>query len=162
MSDAVQEVDLTIEVKSQRNKSAASKKKPAMKKPAASMKKRPAAFAVKKLSSKTKGLAHPAAPAPAAPAAQPASRGCVDMQPGDAVAGPHGKPDEDQYVSKSHLRLLFKMERGQELWAIKLGKHQLMQVTVAKAGSIDKAENVCTFLMNMFDSSTLGADQDAR
>ena len=37
-----------------------------------------------------------------------------------------------------------------------------MQVTVDKAGSIDKAKHVGTFLINMFDSSTLEVVREAR
>ena len=150
-SAAADESDLTIDVKDQRKQT----KRTAMKKPAASMKKRPAA-SVRKLSSKMK------APAPAPPAKNASAPAPPPKEASASAPAPAPGPAPGQHIAKSHLRLVFKVERGKRFWAIKYGNQQLMQVTVDKAGSIDKAKHVGTFLINMFDSSTLEAVREAR
>ena len=157
-SAADEEVDLTVDVKAQRK---TSKKPAAMKKPAASLKKRPAAFA----EPPAKKASAPAPPAKKASAPGPVE---ADLATGGAAAPPgdarrqHSKSEDHHHVERSALRLVRKAERGKQFWVIKYEAHQLMQVTAMQAGSMDKAEQVAAFLIDMFYSCSLGDVKEAR
>ena len=62
---------------------------------------------------------------------------CVDDETVHAV-------NPDQHIARDCLRVVYKKERGKEFWVINNEKHQLMQVTVAMAGSNGRAKALCT------------------
>ena len=148
-SAAAEEAHKTIDVAQQR-------KQTLKKKPASSLKKKPASSKQTKKTLKKK-------PATNAPVDSVVS---LDEETVDAISLVSRQTvdtvNPDQHIARDCLRVVFKKERGKEFWVIKFGKHQLMQVTLAMAGSNEKAKALCTFLISMFDHSSLGAVRDAR